>query len=114
PQELEKPPAANAVIGVAYDPGRTSPHPRNNPLRHLIAIGNESTRRWRHAQAAGNGGMSVIHPKPCTSERSRSRREPEHACLPSTLNFPNVEFDGLEPPTSIVLSNHSGSARRLG
>src|SRR5262249_4569090 len=87
PQELEKPPAANAVIGVAYDPGRTSPHPRNNPLRHLIAIGNESTRRWRHAQAAGNGGMSVIHPKPCTSERSRSRREPEHACLPSTLNF---------------------------
>jgi hypothetical protein len=28
--------------------------------------------------------MSVIHPKPCISERSRSRREPEHACLPST------------------------------
>jgi hypothetical protein len=30
--------------------------------------------------------MSVIHRKPCISERSRSRREPEHACLPSTLN----------------------------
>jgi hypothetical protein len=30
--------------------------------------------------------MSVIHPKPCISERSRGRREPEHASLPSTLN----------------------------
>ena len=30
--------------------------------------------------------MSVIHRKPCISERSRGRRETEHASLPSTLN----------------------------
>jgi hypothetical protein len=30
--------------------------------------------------------MSVIHQNPCISERSRGRREPEHASLPSTLN----------------------------
>jgi len=55
--------------------------------------------------------MSFVHPKPCISERSRSRREPEHACLPSTLNFrifsrrPRATIDA----TSIVLSNRTGS-----
>jgi hypothetical protein len=108
---LERSAAANAMIGVAYDPSRTSPHARNDPLGLPVAIGDESgARRRRHAGAAGDSGMSVTHPKPRISERSRGCGESDHVASPFHVGFSNFEFDGLTPSstsTSIVLFDHT-------
>jgi len=85
--ELERSAAANAMIGVAHNPSRTSPHARNDPLGPSVAIGDEGAAGGRrHAGAAGGGGMSVTHPEPRISERSRGCGESDHVALPSTLD----------------------------
>jgi hypothetical protein len=54
--------------------------------------------------------MSVTHPKPRISERSRGRGESDHVASPFDVGFSNFEFDGLKPSstsTSIVLLDHT-------
>ncbi len=54
--------------------------------------------------------MSVTHPKPRISERSRGCGESDHVASPFDVGFSNFEFDGLTPSstsTSIVLLDHT-------
>jgi len=108
--ELERSAAANALVGVAYDPSRTSPHARNDPLRLPVAIGDESgARRRRLPSAACGRGMSVTCRKRCPRERHRRGGESVHVASSFDVGFSNFEFDGLKPsstPFSIVLSDH--------
>jgi len=49
---LQRSAAANAVIGVAHHPGRSSSCARDDPVRHFVAVGDESGARRRLPCAA--------------------------------------------------------------
>src|SRR5262249_51018687 len=94
---LERSAAANAMIGVAHDPSRTSPHARNDPLGPSVAIGDESGARRRGLPSAACGrGISVTCRRRCPRERSRGCGESNYVASPFDVGFSNFEFDGLE------------------
>src|SRR5262249_51527609 len=94
---LERSAAANAMIGVADDPGRPSPHPRNDPLRLPVAIGDESGARGRRLPStARGGGISVTCRQRCPRQRNRRGGESAHLASPfaGRLNALLTRTDG--------------------
>jgi len=75
---LERSAAANAVIGVAHDPGRSSSHARDDPVRHLVTVGDESGAVRRLACGTSRRGICLRCRHCRTPERNRRASESHH------------------------------------
>src|SRR5258707_11699439 len=83
---LQRSAAANAVIGVAHHPGRSSSCARDDPVRPFVTVCDESGARRRLPCAACRGGIRVSCPNRPTPQRNRRPSESHH--VPSSLPSP--------------------------
>src|SRR5262249_61750528 len=88
---LERSAAANAVIGMAHDPGRTLPHARNDSLRHLVAMGDEggACRTYRLSAARGSD-LGVTCRKQRPRERHGRAGQSDHLAPLQTFEFKRI------------------------
>src|SRR5215475_15125626 len=81
------------MIGMAYDPGRTSPPPWHDPLRLPVAIGDERGARARRLPGVAHGGrICVTCRQRCPRERNRRAGESDHVASPFAVEAWNLSW----------------------